>query len=129
MKRKEELEAAGVHEVIFFHSSKDEMQKYQKDVPFDLVADPTKKHYREFGVETSVFAGLHPKAIWAGLRGAARGFITTKSEGGVHGLPADFLIDREGQIVAVKYGSHAYDQWSVSEVLELVKSQSVNSDQ
>jgi len=56
-------------------------------------------------------------------------------EGGRWGLPADFLIDRDstgdstddstgggavgGTVVAVKYGEHAYDQWTVDEVLEL----------
>src|SRR5260370_10442324 len=32
-------------------------------------------------------------------------------------LPADFLIAPSGRINAVKYGKHAYDQWSVDELL------------
>jgi hypothetical protein len=32
-------------------------------------------------------------------------------------LPGDFLIDTDGRIVAQKYGVHAYDQWSVDELL------------
>jgi len=32
-------------------------------------------------------------------------------------LPADFLIDSRGTLVACHYGSHANDQWSVDEVL------------
>jgi hypothetical protein len=33
------------------------------------------------------------------------------------GLPADLLIAGDGRVVAVKYGTHAYDQWSVDELL------------
>ncbi|MEU0661187.1 hypothetical protein [Streptomyces lavendulocolor] len=35
------------------------------------------------------------------------------------GLPADFLLAPDGTVLAVKYGEHAYDQWSVDELLEL----------
>jgi hypothetical protein len=35
------------------------------------------------------------------------------------GLPADFLISSGGRVLAAKYGSHADDQWSVDELLDL----------
>jgi hypothetical protein len=41
--------------------------------------------------------------------------------GGPFGLPADFLIEPSGRISAVKYGTDAYDQWSVDELLGLAK--------
>jgi len=37
-------------------------------------------------------------------------------------MPADFLISPSGRINAVKYGTDAYDQWSVDELLNLAKS-------
>jgi hypothetical protein len=33
------------------------------------------------------------------------------------GLPADMLITADGCVAAIKYGDHAYDQWSVDELL------------
>jgi hypothetical protein len=33
------------------------------------------------------------------------------------GLPADFLIGRDGAILAVKYGEFVDDHWSVDEIL------------
>lgn len=33
--------------------------------------------------------------------------------------PAEFLIDTDGQVLARKYGVHAYDQWTVDELLVL----------
>jgi hypothetical protein len=29
------------------------------------------------------------------------------------------LISRDGRLAGVKYGAHAYDQWSVDELLDL----------
>ena len=46
-------------------------------------------------------------------------------EGGF-GLPADFLIAGGGRILACKYASHANDQWSVDDVLDLANT--VNRD-
>jgi hypothetical protein len=34
------------------------------------------------------------------------------------GLPTDFLIAPDGRITALKYGRHAYDQWTVDELLD-----------
>jgi hypothetical protein len=42
---------------------------------------------------------------------------STNPHGGRFGLPADFLIAPDGRVLACKYGSHAYDQWSVDEII------------
>jgi hypothetical protein len=44
-----------------------------------------------------------------------------RPQGGRLGLPAEFLIARGGRVIAAKYGEHADDQWSVSELLEHAK--------
>lgn len=120
-KRADEIKAAGIREVIFFHSSANAIRSYQKDVPFTLVADPKKVFYREFGVESSIrFMSL--RALGAGIRGMVHGHFGLRPAGGPLGLPADFLIAPSGHIHAVKYGKHAYDQWSVDELLALAKS-------
>lgn len=66
-KRAREIDAAGIKEVIVFHSSPKSIRSYQQDVPFLMVGDPKKVHYKEFGVETSLgFMSL--KALWDSLR-------------------------------------------------------------
>ena len=119
--RAREIEAAGIKEVIVFHSSPKSIRSYQKDVPFQMVGDPKKALYKYFGVETSLgFMSL--KALGAGLRGMAHGHFALRfAGGGPLGLPADFLIAPSGRINAVKYGTDAYDQWSVDELLTLAK--------
>lgn len=37
-------------------------------------------------------------------------------------LPAEMLVEPSGRVKAVKYGRHAYDQWSVDELLSLAGS-------
>jgi peroxiredoxin len=119
-KRKAELEAAGIDEVVVFHSSRAEMIKYQGQLPFNCIADPGKKLYRKFGVETSLLALLNPGVLINGARwviGQRRFY--RKTENGIFGLPADFLIDASGTVKAVHYGKHADDHWSVDLLLEL----------
>jgi peroxiredoxin len=131
--RNDELRAAGVREVVVFHSSAEDLRKYQAELPFDVIPDPDKKLYAEFGVESAPRAILSPRAWPAIVRGLGRsiGAVIRRKEppppvkpaGGSTGLPGDFLIAGDGRIVASKYGEHAYDQWSVDEVLALAKSE------
>jgi peroxiredoxin len=126
--RHEEIAARGIREVVVFHSSDQALRKYEADLPFPIIADPTRALYREFGVEKSPLALLHPrmwltipramaKSIWASVRGRAP-LAPLAPQGGNFGLPADLLIASDGRVVAVKYGRHAYDQWTVEELLD-----------
>lgn len=119
-RRAQEIEAAGIKEVIVFHSSPKSIRSHQKDVPFLMVGDPNKAFYKDFGVESSLgFISL--KALGAAMRGMAHGHFGLRLSGGPFGLPADFLIAPSGRINAVKYGTDAYDQWSVDDLLTLAK--------
>jgi len=124
--RAREIEAAGIKEVIVFHSSAKSIRSYQKDVPFVLVGDPKKALYKEFGVEASL-GFLSRKALGAAMRGVAHGHFGLRLAGGPMGLPGDFLIAPSGQIKAAKYGTHAYDQWSVDELIALAKGAAVQA--
>lgn len=118
-RRHEEIAAAGIVEVVVFHSAADELRRYQSELPFAVIADPDRKLYREFGVESSLRSVLHPKAWRAGARGmrwTTPGGALGLREGHL-GMPADFLIAPDGTVRACKYGAHADDQWSVDEIL------------
>lgn len=64
-----EIVAAGVRQVVLFHSTPDEAGTYARDLPFDVVADPDKELYEEFGVETSLRGVLDPRATAPVVRG------------------------------------------------------------
>jgi peroxiredoxin len=116
------LKAAGIEEVVVFHSPKVSLLPYQGSFPFAVIADPDKKLYAQYGVDTSLFALLDVRAWPAIVRGAS---LSDKPkgdpEGGSLGRPADFLIAPDGRIVASHYGRHAYDQWSVDDLLRLAR--------
>ena len=120
-KRATEIKEAGIHQVLVFHSSRDEMLKYQAQLPFDCIPDPNKSLYREFGVETSLLALLRPAVLWAGIRGIwTTRKLYKKAENGIFGLPADFLIDPDGEVLAAHYGANAYDNWDADQILQIV---------
>ena len=129
--RHDEIAAAGVREVVLFHSPADELRPHAEGLPFAVVADPDKRQYVEFGVESAPRALLDPRAwgpiVWGVLRELGpvlRGRRPRPSfnpHGGRLGLPADFLIDPDGVVRASKHGTHAYDQWSVDELLALAR--------
>jgi peroxiredoxin len=122
-RRHDDLVAAGIREVAVFHSSAAAMREFQGQLPFAVVADPGRTLYAEFGVGTmSPLTALNPRS-W---RAAARALIRAPSlrgavgRGEKHlGLPADFLIDPGGRVLAAKYGRVADDHWSVDELLAL----------
>ena len=120
-RRNRDLSARDIREIIFFHASREALLTYHADLPFAIVADPHRQYYRRFGVEYDVRALLHPAALIAMVRGgiAARRAPLPEQALTAFGLPADFLIDARGRVLASKYARHADDQWSVDEVLKL----------
>lgn len=116
VRRHNEIAAAGVREVVVFHSTDGELRRYAGNLPFAVVGDPTKALYDEFGVGTSPRSVLHPRALASALRGGM-GNVNMHPTGGHLGLPADFLIGADGRVLACKRGRHANDQWTVDEVL------------
>lgn len=125
--RHAEIAAAGVREVVFFHSPVEELRPHAADLPFPLIPDPDKRYYAEFGVESGRRSLLDPRAWGAIVRGAALTLAgrfrppANHQENGRLGLPADFLVDPTGRILASRYGAHADDQWSVDELLAHVR--------
>ena len=133
VRRHDEILAAGVREVVLFHSTAEELRQYAADLPFAVVADPDKRLYTGFGVESAPRALADPRAWGAILRGVGRDLVAMVREGrrapslmphgGRFGLPADLLIAPDGRVLASKYGEHADDQWSVDELLAHARSE------
>lgn len=127
IKRHDEITAAGIREVVMFHSTPEELATYVDDMPFDIVADPDRTLYRRFGVETAVRSVADPRSMVPVIKGMMDRSLAGKlrlnagmhrATGGHLGLPADILIDTDGTVVDAKYGKHAGDQWSVDELLQ-----------
>jgi peroxiredoxin len=123
-RRHDEIAAAGIVEVAVFHSGADDLRKVHTKLPFAVVPDPERRLYAELDIGTSPRAVLDPRAWGAAARALATGASADPSAGqssGSFGLPGDFLIASDGRILAAKRGAHADDQWSVDELLALVR--------
>lgn len=127
VRRERETVAAGVTEIVLFHSSVEAMLPHQGALPFAVVADPNRSLYDEFGVTRGVRSVLDPRSWTAPLKPAAwtvvnrgrRAPAAQKEKPDLLGFPADFLLAPQGRVLAVKYGTHANDQWSVDDVIAL----------
>jgi peroxiredoxin len=124
-RRQGDILAAGVCDIVVFHSNKEIMLEFQGQLPFPAIADPEKELYSEYGVEQmSPWLAFHPRS-W---RAATRALTQTPDlrgamgKGEEHmGLPAEFLIGSDGLVLAAKYGLFVDDHWSVDELLDLVE--------
>jgi peroxiredoxin len=126
--RHDEIRSHGIQEVAVFHSTAAELAKHQAELPFPLIVDPQRELYRRLGVERRPGSLLSARALRAAIAGqtAALGNRSTKRgalgpikpTGGRLGLPAEFLTAPDGRVAALKYGQHAYDQWTVDELLD-----------
>src|SRR5437764_5308800 len=126
--RHDEIRSHGIREVVVFHSTSAELAKHEAELPFPLIADPERELYARLGVERRLSSLLSTRALSAAIAGqtAALGNHSTQRTalgpimptGGRLGLPADFLITPNGRIAALNYGQHAYDQWTVDELLD-----------
>lgn len=122
VQRHKEVIEAGIKEIVVFHSGNDELLPYQGEFPFDVIGDPQKKLYRRYGAEKSLSALFNPCAWPAALKGLLvknKPKMSMMPNGGVLGLPAEFLVDNQGVIKEAHYGRHADDSWSVDEMLKL----------
>ena len=75
VRRHAEIAAAGIREVVVFHSQAEELRRHAAELPFAVIADPGKHLYIEFGVESSIRAVLDPRAWGPILRGVADSFL------------------------------------------------------
>jgi peroxiredoxin len=104
VRRHNEIRDAGVREVVIFHSGDDELLPFQGSFPFDIIGDPEKRLYRQYGVETSIFAIVNPAAWPAMIKGnlaKSKPSMKRIPKGGPLGLPADFLIAPDGNVLAL----------------------------
>jgi hypothetical protein len=123
--RHAEIAAAGVQEVIVFHSERSLMLDFQGDLPFAAIADPKFALYRDFDVgRMRIWHGLHPRSWRAAYRALTRATSLRGAPGWGEehmGLPAEFLIAPTGLVLAVNYGQFVDDHWSADELIGLTR--------
>jgi peroxiredoxin len=120
MKHQKELNAAGVETIVFLHSSKDKVRSVLHEVPgLHIVADKKKKIYKLFQSEFLIIKLFSLSSWIATFAAIFRGYfpLFNRFEGGIVGVPSDFLIDENSIIRELHYGRHFGDSWPASQVL------------
>lgn len=105
------LSSLGLEIVVVFSSDRDDVLKYiaRQPRPFRMLADPDNKLHQAFKIKSSWWGKL--KAMMFRMPAMMRGMGMVGMRGMASGnlMPADFLIDGEGNIVETYYGEDAGD--------------------
>jgi peroxiredoxin len=113
---------AGIQSVVIVASEDKPLLETMGGFPFQVVADPAKRIYEQFGVGTSPMAVLAPAAMGSAMKSLVSGgggLLTGANADNLLILPAEFLVGPSGKIVACKYARHAADHWGPYELLGL----------
>jgi peroxiredoxin len=124
IRRFDEIRATGLTPVVVFHSPKEKIEEgYQPGLPFEIVADPDKRAFKAYGVESSLGGMFSWDVMRDYARAMANGIFSRPlgHEGGIQGHPADFVIDERGTIVYARYGRNYADTLTVDGVLALTR--------
>lgn len=122
------LEALGLTTVVLYHSPAEKLHEANIELPpFDLVPDPEKRIFREYGVENGLAGMFSPTVMRDYYRALKAGFPPGmfSSDGGVTGNPADFIIDAEGRIAFAHYGRHYADSLDAGQIADKRRGQAV----
>ena len=114
-------QARGLDMLAVFQSPVDKLRQYvgRQHLPFPLIADPEQTLYRLYGVGHSWTGFL---AAWAkrlpeiGRAVLQEGYLPGSVEGGIHRIPADFLVGPDGRIAEAHYGRDIGDHLPISRI-------------
>jgi peroxiredoxin len=111
----------GLDMLAVFQSPAEKLEQYvgNQRPPFPLVPDPEQRLYALYGVRHSWLGFL---AAWAnrlpeiGRAVFRQRFLPGSVEGGIHRIPADFLIDPDGRITEAYYGRDIGDHLPIARI-------------
>jgi peroxiredoxin len=106
------LSALGLEIIAVFTSSPEAVRRFvaRQPRPFHVVADPTSQAHAAYGIERSLWRKLkgivtRVPTLIKGLRNVGQAGLNTTNL-----MPADFLIDENGDVVEAYYGGDAGDR-------------------
>lgn len=116
-----EWKVRGLDLLAVFQSPQGKLRQYvgRQDAPFPLIPDPVQRLYKLYGVGHGWGGFLK---AWAtrlpeiGRSVLGRGFLPGSVEGGIHRIPADFLINPSGKIALAYYGRDIGDHLPLARI-------------
>ena len=124
-KRYDELQAAGLQKVAVFHSPPEKMNQFMQpgDFPFEILMDPEQVFYKTWGIEAPLSALANPMSALAAMKTLGKTWFPDPTQRDVNlaTCPADFIVDPDGVLKHVHYGSHIGDSLSVDAVMSIFR--------
>lgn len=112
-------QAKGLVTLAVFQSPKASILEYagKEPSPIQIIANPERDLYRLYGVEGS-WKGFLTGALQLGTFAKAlkQGHLPGKIEGDMNMVPADFVLDENGQILLAYYGKDISDHLDIAEI-------------
>ncbi len=118
------LQVRGLSILAFFEYSKENILRYvgQQHAPFPIVADPERRIYKLYGVESSWLGTLRGLLRLSDFSNAAsKGLLFFNPHNDVALIPADFLIGADLVIQTAYYGKDIGDHLPIEEIYRFVK--------
>lgn len=110
----------GLDLIAVFQSSEENIRKHvgEQKVPFPILADPGKRLYEKYGIESSGWAIARAAVLRIGdaARAISKGFLPKDIDGDKNIVPADFLIDEEGVVRVAYYGKDIGDHLPIERI-------------
>ncbi|WCL80941.1 peroxiredoxin-like family protein [Saprospira sp. CCB-QB6] len=132
MERYEELKAANYEVVVVYESPQEQLIRYVEDheLPFKVVADPSGELYRSYKVERNpekMKAAMQDKKLLAHIEEGKKSYkkdfrsYMAKGEKPDALIPADFVLDHDGNILEAYYGKTLDDHLPLENLLAAKK--------
>lgn len=109
--------------IAVYESDNNTLKDYltETKVPFPIIGDPKLNLYKKYGVEKSfrkMLASAFKKQAKQAMKKGNKLFTKKyKRDGNLTRLPADFIVDENGILKAVHYGTNIGDHLPIEEIL------------
>ncbi len=119
----ESINSEGFKIIAIYESDNSTLKDYltETPIPFRVVGDSKLNLYRKYGVEKSfrkmLGSAFKRQTIEAMKKGNKLSQKKIKRDGNLTRLPADFIVDENGFLIAVHYGTSIGDHLPITEIL------------
>lgn len=123
----DDLRRTGLETILLMHSSPEKVRpNFEEQEGIHIIPDPDKRIYRLYGSPFLTSALFSPNSMKHTFKAFGKGYFPqfNRFGGGLTAVPSDFLIDEQGLIAELHYGTDFGDGWTAEEAIEKAKAPS-----
>lgn len=108
--------------IAIFQSPESSIKEYAPQIPFEIIADPSRKIYAQFGVKRGIWGFIKSlfqiKTYVAFFKNPLLFF--GKKEGAIDSYPAEFLVNKKSIVVKTHYGEDIGDHLNLDLIAKFI---------